>query len=48
MARRSKPMTVKVTQKFIPDPQAVELGIKTWAMFLADQLQQEMADESDT
>lgn len=46
MARRTKPMVVKVTHRYVHDPEAVERGLQAWAMMLADHLRKQMLDEA--
>jgi len=46
MARKSKPLTIKVTHRYVYDPEAVERGLQAWAMFLADHLRKQMLEES--
>lgn len=46
MARRRQPMTIKVTHRYVYDPEAVERGLQAWAMFLADHLRKRMLEES--
>jgi len=46
MARKSKPLTIKVTHRYVYDPEAVERGLQAWAMFLADHLRKQIVEES--
>lgn len=46
MARRSKPITIKVTHRYVHDPEAVERGLQAWAMFLAEHLRKKMLAEA--
>jgi hypothetical protein len=46
MARRSKPLTIKVTHRYVHDPEAVERGLQVWAMFLAEHLRKQMLEEA--
>lgn len=46
MARRSKPLTIKVTHRYVYDPEAVERGMQAWAMLLADHLRKQMLEEA--
>lgn len=46
MARRSKPLTIRVTHRYVHDPEAVERGMQAWAMMLADHLRKQMLEES--
>jgi hypothetical protein len=46
MARRAKPLTIKVTHRYVHDPEAVERGLQAWAMFLADHLRKQMVEEA--
>lgn len=46
MARTRKPVVVKVTHRYVYDPEAVERGLQAWAMFLADHLRKQMIEES--
>jgi hypothetical protein len=45
MARRTKPLTIKVTHRYVHDPEAVERGLQTWAMFLAEHLRAQLLAE---
>jgi hypothetical protein len=45
MSRRTKPITIKVTHRYVYDPEAVERGLQTWAMFLAEHLHKQMLEE---
>lgn len=47
MARRSKPITVKVTHRYVHDPEAVERGLQTWAIFLAEHLRKQVLEEEE-
>jgi len=46
MGRRAKPLTIKVTHRYVHDPEAVERGLQAWAMFLADHLRKQMLEEA--
>jgi hypothetical protein len=46
MARRSQPLTIKVTHRYVHDPEAVERGLQIWAMFLAEHLRKQMLEEA--
>jgi hypothetical protein len=45
MARRAKPMTIRVTHRYVHYPEAVERGLQTWAMFLAEHLRTQLLAE---
>lgn len=45
MGRRKQPYVVKVTHRYVVDPEAVERGLQAWAMFLAEHLRKKMAEE---
>jgi hypothetical protein len=45
MGRRKQPYTIKVTHRYVVDPEAVERGLQAWAMFLAEHLRKKMAEE---
>lgn len=45
MARRAKPINIKVTHRYVYDPEAVERGLQTWAIFLAEHLRKQMLVE---
>lgn len=46
MGRRAKPLTIKVTHRYVHDPEAVERGLQAWAMFLADHLRKQMLEDA--
>ncbi len=46
MARRRKPVTIKVTHRYVYDPEGVERGLEAWAMFIADHLRKQVLEES--
>jgi hypothetical protein len=46
MARRSKPLTIKVTHRYVHDPEAVERGLQLWASFLAEHLRKQLLAEA--
>lgn len=46
MARRAKPLTIKVTHRYVHDPEAVERGLQVWAMFLAEHLRKQLLEEA--
>lgn len=45
MARRKKPHVIRVTHRYVVDPEAVERGMQAWAMFLAEHLRKKVAEE---
>lgn len=45
MARKAKPVEIKVTHIYTPDPEAVERGLELWASFLARHLMKRLAEE---
>lgn len=46
MARRTKPLTIKVTHRYVHDPEAVERGLQLWATFLAEHMRKQMIEEA--
>jgi hypothetical protein len=46
MARRTKPLTIHVTHRYVYDPEAVERGLQTWAIFLAEHLRKQISEEA--
>lgn len=45
MARRPREYTIKVTHRYVHDPEAVERGLEAWAMFLARHLHELVAQQ---
>lgn len=46
MARRTKPLIIKVTHRYVHDPEAVERGLQLWATYLAEHLRKQMLEEA--
>lgn len=46
MARRPKEYIVKVTHRYVHDPEAVERGLELWATYLAEHLSKRLAEEA--
>lgn len=45
MARRPAQVVIHLTEKFVYDPEAVERGLKAWALFLSEHLKESMKEE---
>lgn len=45
MARKPKEYVVKVTHRYVHNPEAVERGLELWATYLAEHLAKRMAEE---
>jgi hypothetical protein len=43
--RKASEVTVRVTQKYVHDPEAVERGKELWASYLARHLSKRLAEE---
>ncbi len=44
MPRRPAKLVIHLTEKFVYDPEAVERGLKAWAMFLSEHLRESMKE----
>lgn len=47
MARRRQQLTIHLTEKFVYDPEAVERGLKAWAMFLSEHVKELLREEAE-
>jgi hypothetical protein len=46
LARRPKEYIVKVTHRYVHNPEAVERGLELWATYLAEHLSRRLAEEA--
>ncbi|HYF91933.1 MAG TPA: hypothetical protein VD969_06780 [Symbiobacteriaceae bacterium] len=46
MARRQREYIVKVTHRYVHNPEAVERGLELWATYLAEHLSKRLAEEA--
>lgn len=46
MARQTEKCTIKVTNKYVHNPEAAERGRELWASYLAEHLARRLAEEA--